>query len=350
MVLEFDKSFASHPRAKFWSAKNDIGPESFALNSHKKFIFDCDCGHEFQATLNNISILNRWCSYCSNPPKRLCNNIDCDNCFTKSFACIEYSKNWSNKNLLTPRQAFKNSHKFYIFNCPCCNHDYEQNLSHITRGNYCSYCASRELCNNINCNICFNKSFASVDKSKYLHSDNNVDSRQLFKNSAKKYKFICDKCDNIFENRLSHVTSGVWCNKCRYKTEQKLYDILVKIYPSLQRQYKVEWCKDIKHLPFDFVIEERKIIIEVDGENHFIQVAKWKTPQHNRKRDLYKMKCANENGFSLVRILQDDIFNNKYDWLNELCENIEKITNDNIVQNIYMCKKDEYKDFELGIN
>ena len=35
--------------------------------------------------------------------------------------------------------------------------------------------------------------------------------------------------------------------------------------------------------------------------------------------------------------------------MNELCENIEKITNENVVQNIYMCKKDEYKDFELGI-
>ena len=54
-------------------------------------------------------------------------------------------------------------------------------------------------------------------------------------------------------------------------------------------------------------------------------MAKWKTPEHNRNRDLYKMKCANENGFSIIRILQDDIFKDKYDWLTELCENIEKI-------------------------
>ena len=58
------------------------------------------------------------------------------------------------------------------------------------------------------------------------------------------------------------------------------------------------------------------------------------------------MKCANENDFSVIRILQKDVYNNKYDWLQELCENIEKITTEKRVQNIYMCKKDEYKDFE----
>jgi len=150
-----------------------------------------------------------------------------------------------------------------------------------------------------------------------------------------------------FESKLCHITDGSWCPNCRYKTEDKLLKILIEKYPNLRSQYKVNWCKDIKHLPFDFVIEERKIIVEIDGEQHWKQVAKWKTPEHNRKRDLYKMKCANENGFSVIRIIQEDIFKNKYNWLDELCENIEKITNENIVQNIYMCKNNEYKDFDI---
>ncbi len=349
MIPEYEKSFANHPKSEFWSLKNSLKPYEVTMNSNKKFWFNCTCGHEFEIHPHNIVQKNGWCPFCSYSPKQLCENNECFSCFNNSLASVDYSKYWSSKNELQPRQVFKNSHKSYIFNCPDCKHDFAQCVSHITRGCRCSYCTNRVLCANINCLICLNKSFASVEKSKYLHIDNNVDARQLFKNSAKKYKFTCDKCDNIFENRLSHVTSGVWCNKCRYKTEQLVYDKLIKIYSTLQRQYKVDWCKDIKHLPFDFVIEERKIIIEVDGENHFIQVAKWKTPEHNRKRDLYKMKCANENGFSIIRILQEDAYKNKYDWLNELCENIEKITNENVVQNIYMCKKDEYKDFELGI-
>ena len=58
------------------------------------------------------------------------------------------------------------------------------------------------------------------------------------------------------------------------------------------------------------------------------------------------MKCANDNGFSIIRIIQEDVIKNKYDWLNEIISNIEKITNENEVQNIYMCKNNEYKDFD----
>lgn len=59
------------------------------------------------------------------------------------------------------------------------------------------------------------------------------------------------------------------------------------------------------------------------------------------------MRCANENGFSIIRILQKDVYKNKYDWFKELSENIEIISNENRVQNIYMCKNNEYKDFDI---
>ena len=60
------------------------------------------------------------------------------------------------------------------------------------------------------------------------------------------------------------------------------------------------------------------------------------------------MKCANENGYSIIRILQKDVYKNKYDWLKELRENIETITTQNRIQNIYMSKNNEYKDFDIS--
>jgi len=86
--------------------------------------------------------------------------------------------------------------------------------------------------------------------------------------------------------------------------------------------------------------------VELDGNQHLIQVSKWKTPEHNRRRDLYKMECANKNGYSIIRILQEDVFKDKYNWLEELQQNIKKIQDENIIQNIYMCKNNEYKDFD----
>ena len=54
------------------------------------------------------------------------------------------------------------------------------------------------------------------------------------------------------------------------------------------------------------------------------------------------MSKANENGYSMIRILQEDVYNNKYNWINELKETIEKIKTENKIQNIFMCKKNEY--------
>jgi hypothetical protein len=47
-------SFATHPKSQYWSSKNELGPDKFALNSHKKCWFDCDCGHSFEQVLNKI--------------------------------------------------------------------------------------------------------------------------------------------------------------------------------------------------------------------------------------------------------------------------------------------------------
>ena len=342
-------TFDSHPKSKFLSSKNTINPNEVALNSHKKFWFDCGkCEHEFEISLNNISNLNRWCSYCAN--KRLCDlNRNCSLCHDKCFASIEYSKNWSALNNEEPFELLKNSHKEYWFDCPICKHTFKQKLSHITRGNKCPYCASKLLCNEITkCNKCYKKTFASIERSKNWSCKNKKKPIEVFKSSSEKFIFDCDKCSDDFESKLCHITDGSWCPNCRYKTEDIVYDKLKTNYPLIQRQYKVDWCKDKKHLPFDFVIKERKIIIEIDGEQHWKQVAKWKTPEHNKERDKYKMKCANDNGFSVIRILQEDVFKNKYYWLNELTNNIEKITNDNRVQNIYMCKNNEYKDFDIN--
>ena len=338
--------FSQHPKAIFWSDRNEKKPDEVSLNSHKKFWFDFECGHTFDIQLNNVNS-GRWCSYCSN--KKLCGQSkNCKICFDKCFASVDYFKNWSDKNIETPFEVLKNSHKKYWFECPKCEHSFQQQLSNITRGNMCQYCHNLIMCKEkMNCQTCSNKSFASIERSHCWSKKNLKKPNEVFKSTATKFWFDCDKCGNDFESKLCHITDGSWCPNCRYKTEDKLFKILIEKYHTLKSQYKVDWCKDIKHLPFDFVIEERKIIVEIDGEHHWKQVAKWKTPEHNRIRDLYKMKCANENGFSIIRIIQEDIFKNKYDWLNDLCENIEIITNENRVQNIYMCKNNEYKDFDI---
>ena len=69
--------FDSHPKAQYWSAKNDKLPSEVALNSHKKFWFNCDkCSHDFEIILKDLNLGGNWCPYCAN--KKICEN--CEKC------------------------------------------------------------------------------------------------------------------------------------------------------------------------------------------------------------------------------------------------------------------------------
>ena len=201
------------------------------------------------------------------------------------------------------------------------------------------------LCKNEDCNFCFEKSFASHEKSKYWSDKNELKTRDVFKGSRNKYLFYCNKCNHDFESALFNVSKGKWCPYCVNKTEQKLYDKISLIYPELIRQYKVEWCKNIFCLPFDFCIPKYKNIIELDGPQHFRQVSNWNSPKKNKENDKFKEECANNNGYSIIRLLQEDVMNDTYDWVKKLCEAIEELKNGYEIANIYICKNNEYNDF-----
>jgi very-short-patch-repair endonuclease len=133
------------------------------------------------------------------------------------------------------------------------------------------------------------------------------------------------------------------CPSCINKTEFKFFNKIQEFYPMLKRQYKVEWCKNKICLPFDFVIEELKIIIEIDGPQHFTQVSNWTSPEIQIEKDKYKIICANNNGFSVIRLLQNDILKDNFNWIEELNLNILKIINESKTQNIFICKNNEYE-------
>ena len=125
------------------------------------------------------------------------------------------------------------------------------------------------------------------------------------------------------------------------KTEQKVYENLIKQYPTLQQQYRVKWCKKKSYLPFDFVLEDLNIIVEQDGPQHFKQISNWQMPELTKINDIYKIKCANENRFSIIRLLQKDIWHDRYDWLQELLCNIDKIVLENKIGELLNSENEE---------
>lgn len=339
----FERSFAKYDgltkknnlKIHCWNIElnNNITPYNVSFSNRNKYWFKCDtCLHNFEIAIGHITKQNQWCSYCGH--RKLCDDLNCNFCFLNSFASYqERTQNnklkiecWSKDNLLSPRQVMKSSGKIYKFDCDNCPHSFEKGLNHIIDDDWCPYCSHHKLCHDDNCIDCFENSFASFEgktingklKVDCWSNKNDVTPREVFKNTHKKYKFDCDICSNIFEQQLNCVNKNVWCTICKNKTEKKLLNWLKENFKyKIKHQAQFKWCKNLdtnRYLPFDFCIEELKLILEPDGRQHFEQVMNWESPNKRLEIDEYKIRQALINGYTIIRILQNDIYNDKNEW------------------------------------
>lgn len=125
------------------------------------------------------------------------------------------------------------------------------------------------------------------------------------------------------------------------KTEHKLLNVLKRKY-NVEPQKRFDWCRGEiteRHLPFDFLLPDYNIMIELDGPQHFRQISNWKSPEEQQKIDHYKMDKAILHGYTIIRILQEDVCDDKYKWWPELQKHVHVHQNP---ISIYMCKNNEY--------
>jgi very-short-patch-repair endonuclease len=140
-------------------------------------------------------------------------------------------------------------------------------------------------------------------------------------NTKIKMKYIC-KCKNESSITFDSFQQGKRCKFCKNKTEKKLFSWLQKHNFNVDTQVKFDWCKKKRKLPYDFVIENLKIILELDGAQHFEQVSNWKSPEKTQKNDNLKNKLALKNGYRMIRICQQIVYSDKEDWENQLLKAI----------------------------
>lgn len=67
-------------------------------------------------------------------------------------------------------------------------------------------------------------------------------------------------------------------------------------------------------MPFDFGLTDKKILIELDGEQHFNQVSNWDSPESVQSKDIEKIKNSIQSGYSIIHIYQKEVWNDIYDW------------------------------------
>jgi very-short-patch-repair endonuclease len=239
---------------------------------------------------------------------------DCERCSKASLERHEKAKYWSKKNTLSPRQVSINCNSKHWFDCDKCPHDFYVRVTDITsKKQWCPYCGGQKLCDK-KCKLCFNRSLAAFhDKAKLAcwSKKNTCTPRQVMLHSGRKFWFDCDKCLHDFSTCISDMVSkNTWCPTRKNKTERSLYEYVKSIYPETICQAKFPWAINPltnKNFSFDILIESHKIIIEIDGPQHFRQIANWESPETILTRDIIKEIFACENGYTVIRLLQQEV-------------------------------------------
>ena len=154
----------------------------------------------------------------------------------------------------------------------------------------------------------------------------------------------CPSGHIVTNTTIDSFVRGSGCPKCVNKTEAKVLEHIENKYGSkykVTHQFKPEWCKNMDtkwYLPFDICIEDLKIIIEIDGEQHFTTENKFnkndeKLFKLRRETDLYKIERARDNGYNMIRFYQPDVWDDVIHWKQHI---------DNFIYNIKIKNKIKY--------
>jgi very-short-patch-repair endonuclease len=286
LTYEHVKNFFKEQNCELLSTEYD--------NAHYVMKYKCICGNISQISYNNLK-KGRRCS-------------DCKGGVRLNFEDVKVYFQEQGCELLSTE--YINSQTLMKYKCNCGNIS-ETSYAPFKKGHRCSRCGGNEKSSYEYVKKYFQEQECELLEVEYINS-----------HTPMKYKCICG---NISKINFSHFKNcNQRCSKCKHKTEKIVYEFLEKNYTNIIQQAKFEWCKNKLYLPFDFLLDNEKILLEIDGRQHFIQVSNWTSPEYSQKRDIFKMKLALKNGYSIIRISQVDIFNNTIEWESLLKQHIKK--------------------------
>ena len=129
--------------AKQWSKKNKIKPTEVSIGSHKKVIWRCKKGHEWEAVVKSRTINKTGCPYCSHN-KVLAGFNDLATLLPDIVA------EWSEKNLpLTPDSITFGSNK-KVWWKGACGHEWQTSVKARSNGEKCPICSGARVIAGIN--------------------------------------------------------------------------------------------------------------------------------------------------------------------------------------------------------
>ena len=120
---------------KQWSKKNKIKPTEVSIGSHKKVIWRCEKGHEWEAAVKSRIINKTGCPYCSHN-KVLAGFNDL------ATLLPDIAAEWSDRNYpLLPTQVTVFANRKAWWKCKDCGREWNTLISIRSGDNECPYCS-----------------------------------------------------------------------------------------------------------------------------------------------------------------------------------------------------------------
>lgn len=308
--------------------KNSVTPYDISISTTTKYYFKCPKGiHESEEKdINNIrkQYHSSRCICCSSIGQYGIDNID--DSFIKKY--------WSNKNVVDPMTISKYSSKKIWIKCQKTSYhdDYEITCANFLAGKRCPYCAKKAVHPNDSLGGIYPIAFQYWVQTKTTPYD-------YFPMSNKQVYWKCEKHGQYKRKICNMVQSDFICPKCQKEScqsrlQRKVYNYISNLGYTIHTETDcsiVPINPETKYpLPYDNEIYDLKLIIEVNGEQHYKKCFfnHYSDEELNKRKqvDKYKQEYAIKNGYSFLIIPY---------WTNDKQETWKQLINHKIQSIVY---------------
>lgn len=222
--------------AQEWSEKNKLKPTEVSVASHKKIIWKCKHGHEWEASVKSRTINGTGCPYCSHN-KVLAGFNDLASQYP------DIAAEWSDRNLpLLPTMvtAFANSKAWW--KCRDCGNEWYTLISTRAGGSRCPYCSGYTLLKGFNDLATTHPDLAAEwSERNYPLMPDEVNAK-----SRHNVWWKCKTCGNEWKSVINARVKGTVCPVCADRAVLAGYNDLATTDRKLLAEYHFSWT-DANH-------------------------------------------------------------------------------------------------------
>ena len=213
--------------AQEWSKKNKLKPPEVSVASHKKIIWKCKHGHEWEASVKSRTVNGTGCPYCSHN-KVLAGFNDLASQYP------DIAAEWSDRNLpLLPTMvtAFANSKAWW--KCKDCGNEWYTLISTRSGGSRCPYCSGYTLLKGFNDLATTHPDLAAEwSERNYPLMPDEVNAK-----SRHNVWWKCKTCGNEWKSVINARVKGTVCPVCADRAVLAGYNDLA----TTDRKLLAEW-------------------------------------------------------------------------------------------------------------